>query len=97
MTNPVEQARRAKFEAKFPLPENVEWNDSTKSYIGTGMRSQWWLYQDRLDTWNAALDSVVVELPAWEQYDDDMVSGAATAINDCRDAIRAAGVKTNER
>jgi hypothetical protein len=47
--------------------------------------------------WQASRAVLCVELPAWEQYDDDMVSGAAAAINDCRDAIHAAGVKTNER
>ena len=45
-------------------------------------------------TWQASRAALCVELPHFEQYDDDMVSGAATAINDCQDAIHAAGVKT---
>lgn len=45
--------------------------------------------------WQASRAALCVELPHFEQYDDDMVSGAATAINDCQDAIHAAGVKTN--
>ena len=44
--------------------------------------------------WQASRAALCVELPHFEQYDDDMVSGAATAINDCQDAIHAAGVKT---
>jgi sulfate adenylyltransferase subunit 1 (EFTu-like GTPase family) len=49
-----------------------------------------WAYRGYVQS-RAAL---CVELPEWEQYDDNMVSGAATAINDCQDAIHAAGVKT---
>lgn len=44
--------------------------------------------------WQASRAALCVELPHFEQYDDDMISGAATAINDCQDAIHAAGVKT---
>ena len=50
--------------------------------------------QEAWITWQASRAALCVELPHFEQYDDDMVSGAATAINDCQDAIHAAGVKT---
>jgi sulfate adenylyltransferase subunit 1 (EFTu-like GTPase family) len=49
-----------------------------------------WAYR----AWQASRAALCVELPHFEQYDDDMVSGAATAINDCQHAIHAAGVKT---
>ena len=49
-----------------------------------------WMFE----AWQASRAALCVELPHFEQYDDDMVSGAATAINDCQDAIHAAGVKT---
>lgn len=43
------------------------------------------------DIWNAALDSVCVELP---KGNSDMTAGALHMIVRCREAIHAAGIKT---
>jgi hypothetical protein len=61
--DPVTEARRGMFEARFPLPESVAWCESNHSYIGLSGGAPWWLYQDRFEVWCAALDAVVIELP----------------------------------
>lgn len=41
------------------------------------------------ESWSAALDSVVIELPADNYYED----AASVALDDCREAIESAGLK----
>ena len=87
----MSESMREEFEAAVgrDWPEiRIDFDRNGSFYRDQYIDSAWW-------AWQASRAALCVELPVWEQYDDDMVSGAATAINDCRDAIHAAGVKTN--
>lgn len=81
MTDKITEARRAKFEA---------WEDAgdiTRSgdfYENPYVECAW-------QGFNAALDSVVVELPS---CDPSEAVQHGDVINDCRNAIHAAGVRT---
>lgn len=59
MSKSVEEARRELFEAAITLPQTVKWCNEQKKYIG----QNFWLADYAFEAWNAALDSVVVELP----------------------------------
>lgn len=93
MTNPVERARREKFEAYCISDEGGYCAEHLERDAEGNYTIVWEYWQ----MWNAALDSVVVDLP--KKYD---LGGLACDAHDrctamCRDAIHAAGVKTNER
>lgn len=81
MSDKITEARRAKFEAWCPY--RTDRNEGV--YI-----SAIWL------AWNAALDSVVVELPRNDlsMQGEDRWKAKQIAINACRAAIHAAGVRT---
>ena len=83
----VTEARRAKFEAAYREKYNpcmpLGWCDDMKTYLYSHANGAWFGY-------NAALDSLAIELPSHEQYFEDE---ACCAINDCRQAIEKAGVK----
>ena len=49
------EARREAFERKYPLPEGMYWCEQGNQYSGHEL---YWLYQDRWECWNAALDSI---------------------------------------
>lgn len=90
------EVRRKAFEGymRIAFPEDfakkgasmLEWNGAT--YIFTWVHWYW-------QAWNAALDSVVVELPipvkrAYHEYD----LGYNESLDHCEEAIHAAGIKT---
>lgn len=85
----IEEKRRKAFEAAYPAPKGVRWDAEHGQYRGDWPADQ--LYFEKLKVWNAALDSVVVELPT---------DRSMTALDDpwyvrdmCQDAIEAAGLK----
>lgn len=91
MTKETQQARRAAFEADFKIrrkstfPEIELSRDSGDGYKYNPAQSDW-------EAWNAALDSIMIELPA-----DRSLSASDDpwyVVEQCRHAIRAAGVKT---
>lgn len=96
----IEEKRRAAFEAAFKLPDGMYWDESQRQYAGGVM---FWLYTDRLQVWNAALDSIAIELPtpvSPEQPDDaiddswmDSHSGELRMRSKCVRAIEAVGLK----
>jgi hypothetical protein len=100
MTNPVERARRALFEKWISetAPGFIHELDLARDGAGA------YRYQPASMQWpafNAALDSIVVELPPIEigHVNDcgpsfDIGCAYNTGISECRSAIHAAGVKT---
>lgn len=86
------EARREAFERKYPLLDGMYWDEDRASYAGHKL---FWLYQDRWETWNAALDSICVELPQPMPSDDPYASyegGWNDMRSEAQDAIAAAGV-----
>lgn len=84
------ERRREAFERRFVflVPEELEWCEVRKQYHG---HHSWWIWTDKLQTWCAALDSAVVELPDASSF--DIPSFASAAIDECRDAIERAGLR----
>lgn len=78
------EARRAKFEAAMDAVDKNpgQWLDG--QYQNQYGQAAWIGY-------NAALDSLVIELPSHDQYFEDE---ARCAVDACREAIEKAGVKT---
>lgn len=56
-------------------------------YHGNEQQAAW-------EAWNAAIDSVCVELPCETGEHSEYGRGYDQAIDECHDAIRAAGIKT---
>ena len=87
------EARREAFEAAYPIPDGVEFNGNW--YMGgvnvtglTCINLQW-------QAWNAALDSICVELPQPMPKDDPYASyegGWNDMRSEVQDALAAAGV-----
>lgn len=84
MTDKIMEARREKFERwQWPHLNNAE------HLRGTSM------YEDAWEVWNAALDSLCVELPATRSAQfPDFEGGFESGVDAAREAIHAAGVKT---
>jgi hypothetical protein len=89
----IEEQRRKAFEAHYSdinLERNEYWPDF---YVNLTTRMCW-------EAWNAALDSVVVELPPSDGLDYcpsvsyDYSAGYRAGIKASQQAIHAAGVKT---
>jgi hypothetical protein len=82
---------RFKTEYQTGQPTRDKHNGVYDDYYGPADEQERWLM------WNAALDSVVVELPKIE-FDDDMNKAEWSAIKStrraCREAIHAAGIRT---
>lgn len=79
----IEEKRRAAFEASYEGKANFErnhWHPDFYAELPT---------RDKWGAWNAALDSVVIELPQDNYYED----AASVALDDCRHAIESAGLK----
>lgn len=94
---------REQFEAAFPVPEHVRWDGEQYLCDSRYQIRAFLTYCDQWDVWQASRQALVVELPAKishlphsqvgngfvlpeaEQYDE--------AIDDCREAIEAAGVR----
>lgn len=106
MTDQITEARRAKFEEIYPLPEGMYWDSDQSKYAG---HTLFWLFSDRFEVYNAALDNICVELPEemdgpdGDGLDDDFEEfeaheACAYEVNSmrqsCREAIHAAGIKT---
>lgn len=81
------ERRRASFEECFArvIPEELEWCAVRQQYHG---HHSWWIWTDKLQTWNAALDSAVVELPDVKAAKDISYFNA-----DVLDAIERAGLR----
>lgn len=66
----IEEQRRAKFESAYQRPDGVVWNSMTADYwegwqeMGDDRAEEISAYNERWKTWNAALDSVAIELPS---------------------------------
>lgn len=54
--------RREAFESRFPVPKGIRWDAESGQYGGDWPDDQ--RYFEKLKIWCAALDSVVIELPA---------------------------------
>lgn len=83
MTPEIEKKRRELFEAVYPLPVGMYWLESENQYAG---HVQFWLWTDRFNAFNAALDAVEIELPKGES---NMTAGALHMIARCNKAITA--------
>ncbi|MDG9785316.1 hypothetical protein [Metapseudomonas otitidis] len=81
------ERRREAFERRFVflIPEELEWCEVRKQYHG---HHSWWIWTDKLQTWCAALDSAVVELPDVQAATDIAYFNA-----DVVDAIERAGLR----
>ncbi|HDU2654244.1 TPA: hypothetical protein U2R98_004469 [Yersinia enterocolitica] len=66
------------FEAWWNAPEQAELRNSCA--MGWGFR-----------LWKAARESLVVELPTQDEYDDPL--SAYNAISDCKKILRTAGIR----
>jgi hypothetical protein len=92
----VTEARRAKFEALFPAPYYVQWNTDRQGYYSINRDSTRKrgaeCYDSKWQGYNAALDSLVIELPSHDQYFEDE---ARCAVDACREAIEKAGARVN--
>ena len=86
----VMDARRDAFERKYPMLEGTYWCAERKRYVGNHL---FWLYQDRWECWNAALDSVCVELPGYPATCDMTSTLICETIDQCAKAIERAGLK----
>lgn len=55
------ERRRASFEKHYAnaIPYELQWDDVAHEYHG---HHTWWIWTDKFQTWNAALDSAEVEL-----------------------------------
>lgn len=53
------EKRREGFESSMKIPDGVEWDASISKYVGLNF----WLADALFESWNAALDSVEIELP----------------------------------
>ena len=86
----IQEQRRARFE-KWILDnhcgdEDLVLRDNEGEYYSVGVAERWEMY-------NAALDSIVIELPEkWGEY-TEAGHAACDAIDSCRAAIEAAGLK----
>lgn len=85
MDSKVLEARRALYEQKMTLPDTVKWSDQQGCYVG----AHFWLAQFGWDSFNAALDSVEIELPNTEGWSEDRAETAACVISECRAAIES--------
>lgn len=97
---------REQFEAKFPVPSGIAWDESLGMYKVVDI---WKLvstlqigeHNSRWQGWQASREAVVVELPnraaeAYREEFDDMEGGSfneAAYIRDVRKAIEAQGLK----
>lgn len=91
----IQESRRAAFEEKNPMPEGLRWNHESQSYEGGAL---FWLWMDRWNTWNAALGSVVVGLPAVREIrngrcGNEYDSGVNFGVELCLEAIEVAGIR----
>lgn len=76
MTDKIQQARRAAFEAKCPVPAWVTWNvgraDYYSNFRDSTRKRQAENYSAKWNGFNSALDAVEIELPkALEMPDED--------------------------
>lgn len=91
---------REQFEKRYPVPFNTEWSEKMKRYVWNekdNSLSAAMEHNKIFDAWQASRESLVIELPEKARITDpsDMLFiGSNGAINKCRDAIHAAGVKT---
>ena len=87
----VIEARRAKFEAKYPPPYYISWNVDRNGYYSihrdSTRKRHAECYDAKWQGYEAALDSLVVDLPL--EACNGMMNGERV-----RQAIEKAGVKT---
>lgn len=87
----IEETRRELFEHKYPLLAGMYWCEGAKQYAGNPL---FWLYSDRWEAFNAALDCVVIELPKpiseHNTYVNGFVNPAAEEYDCCLEDCRAA-------
>ncbi|MCV0420097.1 MAG: hypothetical protein K5804_17790 [Microbacterium sp.] len=67
MTDQIQKARRAAFEASVKLPEGVVWCSDQAKYVGMN----YWLADYGFAAFNAALDSLCIELPLMDCIVDE--------------------------
>ncbi|MNQ14481.1 hypothetical protein D3C85_274330 [compost metagenome] len=90
----IQEQRRKGFEECFPIPHYMEWKETTyflkeaKKYSRSQLDAHLF-YLCTWSGWNAAMDSVCVELPGPCEAIDIAYFNA-----DVIDAIHAAGVRT---
>lgn len=104
-TNKMRDIRREQFEARYPVPEGVCWNSEQGRYVLFHIKlcavAKYERFVEHWVCWQGSREAVVVELPPKisahniseggfvrpeaEHYDE--------AIDDCREAIEAAGLK----
>ena len=91
MTSKNMDARRQAFEAEYSIPDDIEFNGNW--YMGGANVTELTIINLQWHAWNAALDSICVELP-FAHVVDEMQGGAWTAYDSekVKQALGAAGV-----
>ena len=86
----VEQKRRELFESTTILPTGVEWDEGSKSYVGTN----YWLAMYAWSALNRAIDAVVIELPENKItfQTEERFNIRQSTIAQCRAAIESTGL-----
>jgi hypothetical protein len=86
---------RTQFETKFPVPAGVTWNPETLRYVLTELRQStvttYEAHVERWVVWQAARESLVVELP--DNFSPDNCGDWAMWQDQVVEAIEAAGVR----
>lgn len=88
MTDQIQQARRAAFEASIELPYRVVWCEESKKYTGR----DFWLADYAWQAFNAGLDSLCIDLPLMDCIVDE--DGFMHDVMRAKD-VRAAIEQTN--
>lgn len=68
-------------------PDDLAWDEKRNCYRDYVPHMAW-------KGWQASREAIEIELPTQSEYDDPL--SAYNAINDCAEAIRAAGIKVKE-
>lgn len=87
---------REEFEQRFPVPRGVLWRDGAyhreKEQQCTLMAHLFYL--GRWESWQASRECLVIELPKENSYVQSSETAIFFLLEDVREAIHAAGVKT---
>lgn len=87
---------REEFEKRFPVPRGVEWRDYAyhiKNEKQCSLTSHIF-YLGRWETWQASRECLAIELPKENSYVQSSETAMFFLLEDVREAIHAAGVKT---
>ncbi|MBX8528534.1 hypothetical protein K5D32_02605 [Pseudomonas cichorii] len=95
-------AIREQFESRYPVPAGVLWSEETSRYALVEIKTArhtgstiagYEAYFHSWGVWKSSRDALAIELPDHYGYDDP--GEAIHAINDCRAAIEAVGLRVS--